>query len=383
MNILGTTFIFIVAFSVCAGVFLQTAEVQAGLGKSVILPCNGSGLPAEGELWVHWDAMGKDVLSVRDDIIRVGRGFEGRVSFLADPAESGDFSLVLTDLMLNDEDIYDCLWKEKKSISSTFLHVSTDPESIPVHVEASEDEDITLVCFGNIPKYKPWKDIYIQWLKDGKEILRLSSGKIDASIDYNTMALPPKRNISRGVFSLTIQAVSVFDQGVYECRYKSIDYEEPRSGFPERHTLAVLAMSSGMTDTEDSFSSASSTSHTHTHTSVPTWTAVADAQTEAARTTPTHTHATSPQTEAAHTTPTHTHAERAETKASSAAPTHTHTERAGDISAVPEAGTVSGQRDPLEFLSDEKIPWIRIGLITGVLLVTAGVLGLLLVFGRI
>lgn len=44
---------------------------------------------------------------------------------------------------------------------------------------------------------------------------------------------------------------------------------------------------------------------------------------------------------------------------------------------------LSGQRDPLEFLSDEKIPWIRIGLISGVLLVTAVVLGMLLVSGRI
>ncbi|XP_077051699.1 uncharacterized protein LOC143701893 isoform X2 [Siphateles boraxobius] len=398
MNILGTTFIFIIAVSVCVGLYLQTSEVQAVLGKSVILPCNGSGFPVE-ELRVHWEAMGKDVLSVRGDIIRVGRAFEGRVSFLTDPAESEDFSLVLTDVMLNDGDVYECLWEETRPICSVLLHV-LKPELIPNHVEATEGEDITLECFGNIPKYKPWEDIHIQWLKDDKEILRLSSGKMDVSIDYNIMTLPPKHNISRGVFSLTIQSVSVFDQGVYKCRYKSIDYEEPRSGFPERHTLTVWAMSSGMTDLMDSFSSASSTSHTHTHTSVPAWTAVASTQTEAGSTTPTHTHTTSAHTEAgsttpththttsAHTeagctTPTHTHAERAQTEASSAAPTHTHTERAEDISAVPEAGTVSGQRDPLVFLSDETIPWILIGLVTGVLLVTAVILGSLLAFGRI
>ncbi|XDV14432.1 hypothetical protein PO909_014686 [Leuciscus waleckii] len=222
---------------VCLGLYLQTSEVRAILGKSVILPCNGSGLPVE-KLWVHWEAMGKDVLSVRDDIIRVGRAFEGRVSFLRDPAKSEDFSLVLTDVMLNDEDIYECLWEETKPVCSVLLQV-LKPELFPDHVEAYEGDDVTLECFGNIPKYKPWEDIYIQWLKDDKEILRLSSGKMDVSIDYNIMALPPKHNISRGVFSLTIQSVSVFDQGFYECRYKAVDYEEPRSGFPERHTLTV------------------------------------------------------------------------------------------------------------------------------------------------
>ncbi|XP_039504300.1 uncharacterized protein LOC120460543 [Pimephales promelas] len=230
--------------------------------------------------------------------------------------------------MLNDEDVYECFSSDRKPVCVVFLKVLTEPESFPDHVEASEGEDITLDCVGNIPKSKPWEDIYIQWLKDDKEILRLSSGKMDVSIDSSFLALPPKHNISRGVLSLTIQSVSVSDQGVYKCRYKSMDYEEPRSGFPERHTLTVWAMSSGMTDPTDSFSSVSLTSHTHTHTSVPAWTTVASTPTEAGRTTPTHTHATTAQTEMDISVPTHTDAVSTQTTASSAAPTHTHTERA-------------------------------------------------------
>ncbi|KAK9980474.1 hypothetical protein ABG768_000079 [Culter alburnus] len=354
MNILGTTLVFIASLSVCLGFFLQTSEVQVILGESVILPCNGSGFPAE-ELQLHWEAMGKDVISLSGGVITGGSAFEGRVNFLKDPAESKDFSLVLSDVMPNDGDVYECLWEGNKPICSVLLHVLMDPNLFPDHVEVFEGEDITLECFGNIPKNKPWEDIYIQWLKDDKEILRLSSGKMDVSIDYSIIALPPRHDICRGVFSLTIMSVSVFDQGDYQCRYKSTDYEAPRSGFPERHMLMVWAASSGMTDLMDSVSSASVTSHTHTSTSVPTWTAVASSQIEAGRTAPAHAYAASTQTEVSSTAP-----ERAEARR-----------------------FLSGQRDPLEFLSDEKTPWIRIGLISGVLLVTAVVLGLLLLSGRI
>ncbi|XP_016422184.1 uncharacterized protein LOC107751096 [Sinocyclocheilus rhinocerous] len=294
MHILGTTFFFIIALKVCLGFYLQTSEVQAYVGESVILPCDGSGFPVE-ELHVHWEAMGKDVISLRGDVVTVGRGFEDRVNFLSDPAESEDFSLILSDVMLNDGEIYECLWEGTKPICSVLLQVST-PADLTDHVEVFEGEDITLECFGNIPKNKPWEDIYIQWLKDEREILRLSSGKMDVSIDYSVLRLPAKHDISRGLFSLSIPSVSVVDRGVYQCRYKSTDYEAPRSGFPETHTLTVRAPLL-VTDM-----------------------------------------------------------------------------------SVTETGANSGQ--PLELLWDE-VPWIRIGLISGVLLVTAVVLGLLLVFGRI
>ncbi|KAL0204401.1 hypothetical protein M9458_002419, partial [Cirrhinus mrigala] len=113
------------------------------------------------------------------------------------------------------------------------------PEFFTDNVDAFEGDDVTLECFGNIPKNKPWEDIYIQWLKDDREILRLSSGKVDVSIDYSILKLPPKHDISRGIFSLSITSVSVFDQGVYQCRYKGTDFEAPRSGFPETYTLTV------------------------------------------------------------------------------------------------------------------------------------------------
>ncbi|KAF4119141.1 hypothetical protein G5714_001192 [Onychostoma macrolepis] len=284
MHILGTTFIFILALKVCLGFYLQTSEVQAYVGEIVILPCNGSGFSAE-ELHVHWEAMGKDVISLRGDVVTVGRGFEDRVNFLSDPAKSEDFSLILSDVMLNDGEIYECLWKGTKPICSVLLQVST-PAVLIEHVEVFEGDDVTLECFGNIPKNKPWEDIYIQWLKDDREILRVSSGEMDFGIDYSVLRLPAKHDISRGIFSLSIPSVSVFDRGVYQCRYKSTDYEAPRRGFPETHKLTVWAVSSEVWSSPASLSYSSALSHTQTSGSVPVW-----AQTESSSSVPTLTYA--------------------------------------------------------------------------------------------
>ncbi|KAI2668812.1 Programmed cell death 1 ligand 1 [Labeo rohita] len=488
-------------FPVCLGFYLQTSEVQAYIGESVILACNGSGFPDE-ELQVYWEAMGKDVISLQGDVVTVGRGFEDRVNFLSDPTESMDFSLILSDLMLNDGEIYE------------------SPEFFTDYVDAFEGDDVTLECFGNIPKNKPWEDIYIQWLKDDREILRLSSGKVEVSIDYSILKLPAKHDISRGIFSLSITSVSIFDQGVYQCRYKGIDFEAPRSGFPETYMLTVWAVFSEVRSSTASLSSSSALSHTDTSSSVPVWTSVSSAQTESVSSVPAHTYsyAGSSQTQSSSSVPTLTYAERAEVTAdpsvtdtdadsvvfilfcfsfstltdpsvtetgadsalflvatdtsvtethtdsdpsvtetgadsalflvatdSSVTETHTdsalflaadpsvtetttdsalflvatdtsvtetnsvttdtsvtetatdsvlflattdpsvtetHTDSVMTDSSVPETGPVSGHRDLQEFLSDE-IPWIRIGLISGVLLVTAVVLGLLLIAGRV
>ncbi|XP_059409367.1 uncharacterized protein LOC132143261 [Carassius carassius] len=369
MHILGTTLFFIIALKVCLGFYLQTSEIQSYVGESVILSCNGSGF-SEQELDVHWEAMGKDVISLRGDVVTVGRGFEDRVNFLSDPAESEDFSLILSDLMLNDGDVYECLWKETKPICSVLLQV-LPPVVFTNHVEVFEGVDITLECFGNIPKNKPWEDIYIQWLKDDREVLRLSSGEMDISIDYRILRLPAKHDISRGIFSLSIPSVNVFDQGVYQCRYKSTDYEAPRSGFPETHTLTVSVMNTPVTDT-DSGSAVSS----------EVWSSTASLS--------------------------QTQAVWAQAESSSPVPTLTYTERDGalflamtdptvtetvthsvttDIS-VPQTGIDSTYLTtdvaiPDTDIGSGQIPWIRIGLISTVLLVTAVVLALLLVSGRI
>ncbi|XP_056308915.1 uncharacterized protein LOC130220711 [Danio aesculapii] len=419
MNNLWTVFIFTVALKVGVGQFLQTAELQVFLGESVVLPCNGSGFPAD-ELQVYWEAIGKDVLSLHGDTLSVGRGFEDRVNFITDPAETQDFSIILTDVMLNDGEIYECLWKGTIPICSVLLQVLPPKFSI-VHAEAFEGDEVTLECFGNIPKNKPYEEISIQWVKDEQEILRLSSGQTQTLEDYSSfITLPDQQDISRGIFSLTVRSVSGFDQGVYQCRYKSSDYGDLQRGFPERHMLTVWAVFSGRpaitdfpsslpgtetgstagastyatdTDTDtyatdiyatttyatDTYATDTNTTETNATDSYITDTYATDTNATDSYATDTYTTSSQTDTLPAHTTydpHTHTHSsstERNTEKSTSATHTDPHT-------TSHSHGTVSGQRD---HQSDQQIPWIRIGLISGVLLVTALLIAFLLLSGRI
>ncbi|XP_001335742.1 uncharacterized protein [Danio rerio] len=462
MNNLWTVFIFTVALRVGVGQFLQTAELQVFLGESVVLPCNGSGFPAD-ELQVYWEALGKDVLSLNGEKLSIGRGFEDRVNFITDPAVTQDFSIILTDVMLNDGEIYECLWKGTIPICSVLLYVMTLETPID-HVESNEGDDVTLNCFGNIPKNKPYEDITIQWVKDERVILRLSSGQMEILDKYSSIiTLPDQQDISRGIFSLGISSVRAFDQGDYQCRYKISDYGDLQSGFPERHALTVWAVFSGLpaitdfpsslSDTEtdstaaastyatdtyetdtyatDTFVNDANTTDTNATDSYATYTYVNDTYTTDTNTTAsyttytngtdsyvndtnttdinatdsyttytnatdtyaTDTYATSTQTEPNNTLPahtayeanTHTHngsTERNTEKSTSATDTDPHTiSHSHGMTDTLLPGTVSGQRD--HQFSDQQIPWIRIGLISGVLLVTALLLAFLLLSGRI
>ncbi|XP_043093872.1 uncharacterized protein LOC122343461 [Puntigrus tetrazona] len=380
MHILGTTFFFITLLKACLGVYLQWPEAEVYIGESVILSCNGSGFSG-GELYVRWEATGKDVITLRGDAVSVGRGFEGRVNFLRDPAESGDFSLVLSDVMLNDGEVYECLWEGIKPICFVELYVLT-PAFFNHNVAVFEGDTITLDCFGNIPKNKPWEDIYVQWLKDGREILRFGSGETSAA-EHRVLRLPDKHELGRGVFSLSVPSVRASDSGVYECRYKRTHYEELQNGFPEKLTLMVWAVSSVSVSLSQSQESSSVLVWTQTESSgsLPTLTYTErDGATTETSVTKTATHSVT-------TDPSVTDTEFSLLVKDTDSVTTDISVPADTASvmtdpSVPDTGTGSGQRDPLELRSDE-VPWIRVALISGVLLVTAVVLALLLVFERI
>ncbi|KAL7845909.1 hypothetical protein AOLI_G00241010 [Acnodon oligacanthus] len=219
----------------------QIGEVQVQIGGMVILPCNNSAY-RRGELDVHWEAMGKDVAFFQNGQLEAGQGYEGRVELQLSKALEGDFSLTLTNAVMSDTDLYECLWQGKRSISTVILNVLPPPFS-ELHTSVTEGEDVTLPCYGRIPKNKPWEKMFIQWLKDEEEVLLFSSGKITTNTGYRGLSLPPQEEISRGIYSLTIETVKTSYQGIYKCRYKANDYEAPRSGVPETYSLSVLARS--------------------------------------------------------------------------------------------------------------------------------------------
>lgn len=103
-------------------------------------------------------------------------------------------------------------------------------------------ENVTLNCFGDVPSNDPLEDIDIHWLKDEREVLRFTSGKIDVNVDNSHMSLPVREKMSRGIFSLNIRSVRAQDEGVYQCRYKSTDHEDLQNGLPETQNLILLGM---------------------------------------------------------------------------------------------------------------------------------------------
>ncbi|XP_017557285.1 uncharacterized protein LOC108429784 [Pygocentrus nattereri] len=216
----------------------QIGEIQVQIGGTVILPCNSSAY-SRGELDVHWEAMGKDVVFFQNGQLGAGQGYEGRVELQLSKALEGDFSLTLTNAVMSDTDLYECLWQGKRSISTVILNVLPPPFP-DLHTSVTEGEDVTLSCYGRIPKNKPWEKMFIQWLKDEEEVLLFSSGKITTNTVYRGLSLPPQEEISKGIYSLTIESVRASYQGIYKCRYKANDYEAPRSGFPETYSLSVL-----------------------------------------------------------------------------------------------------------------------------------------------
>ncbi|XP_036413740.1 uncharacterized protein LOC118798409 [Colossoma macropomum] len=244
MQILGLAVILASVLKACLNTstpykpHVQIGEVQVQIGGTVILPCNSSAY-SRGELDVHWEAMGKDVAFFQNGHLLAGQGYEGRVELQLSKALEGDFSLTLTNAVMSDTDLYECLWQGKRSISTVILNVLPPPFS-ELHTSVTEGEDVTLPCYGRIPKNKPWEKMFVQWLKDEKEVLLFSSGKITTNTGYRGLALPPQEEISWGIYSLTIESVRASDQGIYKCRYKANDYEAPRSGVPETYSLSVL-----------------------------------------------------------------------------------------------------------------------------------------------
>ncbi|XP_066518074.1 uncharacterized protein [Hoplias malabaricus] len=233
---LGSALILASVLTACLAAYSQISEAEVQIGGTVILPCNSS-VFGRSELDVHWEAMGKDVAFFLNGQLKPGQGYEGRVWLQTSKAMEGDFSLTLTYAVMSDTDLYECLWQGKRSLSTVTLNVLPPPFP-DTQTSVTEGQNVTLPCYGKIPKNRPWEKMFIQWLKDDEEVLLFSSGKIIPGPWH--LALPPKEVISQGNFSLTVTSVKASDRGIYKCRYKTNDYEAPRSGVPEAYALTVL-----------------------------------------------------------------------------------------------------------------------------------------------
>lgn len=134
-------------FSICPSIppvsvptFSPVYELKVGYGDNVTLPCDFSSyLGQEDKGEVRWEAMGQEVASMEvgnilgearwDDgakgvEVKTTMGFSSRVEF--PPAErmrDGDFSMTIQETVLSDEEMYDCIWLGRKTISTVWLKV--------------------------------------------------------------------------------------------------------------------------------------------------------------------------------------------------------------------------------------------------------------------
>ncbi|XP_045064713.1 uncharacterized protein LOC121543328 isoform X2 [Coregonus clupeaformis] len=237
--------------------FTPVYELKVGYGDNVTLPCNFSsylGQDDEGE--VRWEAMGQEVAfmevgnilgeaswdnGAKGAEVKTTLGFSSRVEF--PPAErmrDGDFSMTIQETVLSDEEMYECIWQGRKTISTVWLKVQ-EPDP-PRSITLFKGGPVTLPCYGVIPKTQLTSQIYVQWQKDDVEILTLNPGPDDKGPKEEDLrlSLPPNNLLENGDLSLFIYKTELKDQGVYRCFYKSRGFEDPKSGIPEAVSLTIL-----------------------------------------------------------------------------------------------------------------------------------------------
>ncbi|XP_062303269.1 uncharacterized protein LOC134007671 isoform X2 [Osmerus eperlanus] len=310
-------------------------------GDTVILPCDGAyymDQVSQGEVQraLEWSTMGEDVLSNQGEGLTAGKGYKGRVFLPPEGLVKGNFSLEFRKVVLRDANIYECIWQGRKTISTVWLHV--DVPSTPTALDVPAGHSVHLPCYGLVPKDPT--QMTVEWQKDGQTILTFycAGGHYWLAKPYYS---PNKLYFNRmGNFTLTIYSVGHQDQGEYRCFYRPQTSAELQSGTPEAIHLTVNYTLSYDDNWE----------------TTPTVTMLSDDLQEGSTGGAAATSA--PPVPVAMATVTSSHLARGQDEAMTSSP-------------EPDIGWL------------ETLPWVRIGIIAGVLSLTALVLGILLATHKI
>ncbi|XP_033471678.2 uncharacterized protein LOC117249922 isoform X1 [Epinephelus lanceolatus] len=322
---------------------VQSLNLQVEYGESAILPCDGSAyLEEEGS--VQWEAMGEDVAILWSGELHQGDKFQDRVEPLSeDKLREGDWSVVLRDTMLSDTDMYECIWQGRKTVATVWLTVTVPHVKRSIVVPAGDSVD--LACYVQISRSQSVSDMLIWWTRNGSTILSIEKEDL-----YSTVVVSSPEDVSRislgfdgkEAFHLYMSPTKISDSGEYHCLYKTRETDEPRSGTPESITLTVLE-----TDPTDIVFNHDETTDD--------WLSASDRPTIVT---------TEEVTGVNDLTPVLLEESTQLMKVVTKAPS---------MEAFEETMTSF----PDEEASSKSLPWVRIGLITGVLLVTVAVLCIL------
>ncbi|XP_055021565.1 uncharacterized protein LOC129412284 isoform X2 [Boleophthalmus pectinirostris] len=239
------TQIWMLALLFCCGSVYSAPDVPQSIhmtvpyGQTVVLPCNGSALVGEKDPEVFWEAMGSDVLTIIGGDVIVQERYEGRAS-VSDPS-GVDWSLVLDSVRLSDKDMYECIWRGRRTLSTVWLNVEY-PKVDPVLEVYSHNETVTLPCYLDLPRNQRPEDLNVWWEKDGIVLLRREKNMVSIFMDnylslYDNESFLQLQNIDK--FHLILTQEMIFGDSEYNCWYRTKATEAPRPGIPGTITVIL------------------------------------------------------------------------------------------------------------------------------------------------
>ncbi|KAJ8271242.1 hypothetical protein COCON_G00101010 [Conger conger] len=192
---------------------------SVSVGQSITLPCSGA--PNRVVEWCFKQHKHSDWLPVAElhaGPISPGPDFQGRVESVCEE-QPGNYSLVLSPVVYNDEGSYECQYKGSlhgDPLKDVKLDIF-DPVSVSIAVGMSA----SLPCYGGISKRARAVDLDILWKRDGKMVYQLYNNTITTGPGFESRASVSPEQALHGNMSLSIKQTQFSDQGHYQCFYSS------------------------------------------------------------------------------------------------------------------------------------------------------------------
>lgn len=221
----------------------QSLNLQVEHGQSAILPCDGSSY-LEDDGSVQWEAMGEDVVTLQGEEPKVGDRFTGRVHFASEEKrKEGDWSVVVERLRFSDANMYECIWEGRRTLSTVWLTVT--PPEVEDSIVASVGDDLVLRCYVQVSRTQSPEDLLVWWERNNTMFMEKKEEASVSSDGDPAVYRPTLNGLSEQMdftetFHVHMRPKAVEDSGEYRCWYKSRRSDDPRPGSPERITVTVL-----------------------------------------------------------------------------------------------------------------------------------------------